>query len=151
VVSQINKPRDIAVAFSKPFRSVCSSCLVTFTFIDQSTEMLSLAPVSNSDVHNATKWLRPTKSVGLNGIPDFDTKGFPEIFVLVPVLKIFFLILAYFKVLFPTCGTKQLLSLFSKKEKLTMQTKTNSLFLVRMRTIQTERPPHVGEVSANFC
>jgi hypothetical protein len=25
------------------------------------------------------------------------------------------------------------------------------LFLVRMRTIQTERPPHVGEVSANFC
>jgi hypothetical protein len=90
VVSQINKPRDIAVAFSKLFRSVCSSCLVTFTFIDQSTEILSLAPVSNSDVRNATKWLWPTKSVGLNGIPDFDVKDLPEIFVLVPVLKIFF-------------------------------------------------------------
>jgi hypothetical protein len=27
----------------------------------------------------------------------------------------------------------------------------NSLILVRKRTIQTERPPHVREVSANFC
>jgi hypothetical protein len=29
--------------------------------------------------------------------------------------------------------------------------KTNSVVLVRKRTIPTERPPHVGEVSANFC
>jgi hypothetical protein len=28
---------------------------------------------------------------------------------------------------------------------------TNSVALVRERTIPTERPPHVGEVSANFC
>jgi hypothetical protein len=28
---------------------------------------------------------------------------------------------------------------------------TNSVALVRKRTIPTERPPHVGEVSANFC
>ena len=28
---------------------------------------------------------------------------------------------------------------------------TNSVALVRERTIQTERPPPVGEVSANFC
>jgi hypothetical protein len=27
---------------------------------------------------------------------------------------------------------------------------TNSAVLVRKRTIPTERPPHVGEVSANF-
>jgi hypothetical protein len=27
----------------------------------------------------------------------------------------------------------------------------NSVALVRERTIQTERPPPVGEVSANFC
>jgi hypothetical protein len=27
---------------------------------------------------------------------------------------------------------------------------TNSVVLVRKRTIPTERPPHVGEVSANF-
>jgi hypothetical protein len=28
---------------------------------------------------------------------------------------------------------------------------TNSVALVRERTIPTERPPLVGEVSANFC
>jgi hypothetical protein len=28
---------------------------------------------------------------------------------------------------------------------------TKSVALVRKRTIPTERPPHVGEVSANFC
>ena len=29
--------------------------------------------------------------------------------------------------------------------------KENSVALVRERTIPTERPPPVGEVSANFC
>jgi hypothetical protein len=29
--------------------------------------------------------------------------------------------------------------------------KLNSVALVRERTIRTERPPPVGEVSANFC
>jgi hypothetical protein len=29
--------------------------------------------------------------------------------------------------------------------------RTNSVGLVRKRSVQTERPPHVGEVSANFC
>jgi hypothetical protein len=28
---------------------------------------------------------------------------------------------------------------------------TNSVAIVRERTIPTERPPNVGEVSANFC
>jgi hypothetical protein len=32
-----------------------------------------------------------------------------------------------------------------------LQTKLNSVALVRERTIPTERPPPVGEVSANFC
>ena len=31
------------------------------------------------------------------------------------------------------------------------KTKLNSVALVRERTIPTERPPQVGEVSANFC
>jgi len=31
------------------------------------------------------------------------------------------------------------------------KTKLNSVVLVRTRTIPTERPPPVGEVSANFC
>ena len=33
----------------------------------------------------------------------------------------------------------------------TNKTKLNSVALVRERTIPTERPPPVGEVSANFC
>jgi hypothetical protein len=57
-----------AEAFSKNFQSVCSSsCPGNFPFINQSTEVLSGAPVSNSDVHNAIKRLRPAKSVGLDG------------------------------------------------------------------------------------
>jgi len=31
------------------------------------------------------------------------------------------------------------------------KTKLNSVALVRERTVPTERPPPVGEVSANFC
>jgi hypothetical protein len=31
------------------------------------------------------------------------------------------------------------------------KTQINSMALVRKRTIPTERPPHVGEVSANLC
>ena len=34
---------------------------------------------------------------------------------------------------------------------LLLLTKLNSVALVRERTIPTERPPPVGEVSANFC
>jgi hypothetical protein len=32
-----------------------------------------------------------------------------------------------------------------------LQTKLNSVALVRKRTIPTERPPLVGEISANLC
>jgi len=32
-----------------------------------------------------------------------------------------------------------------------LKLKLNSVALVRERTIPTERPPPVGEVSANFC
>jgi hypothetical protein len=45
-------------------------------------------PVANSDVHNATKRLRPTKSVGLDGIPSFVIKGCSEIFA--PIVKFIF-------------------------------------------------------------
>ena len=37
----------------------------------------------------------------------------------------------------------------NKKKK--EEEKKNSVALVRKRTIPTERPPPVGEVSANFC
>jgi hypothetical protein len=45
-------------------------------------------------------------------------------------------------------------AMFQKKvvEKIETHTKKlNSVALVRERTIPTERPPPVGEVSANFC
>jgi hypothetical protein len=38
----------------------------------------------------------------------------------------------------------------SNSDQILLQT-TNSVVLVRKRTIQTKRPPLVGEVSANFC
>jgi hypothetical protein len=41
---------------------------------------------------------------------------------------------------------------FKKRlKRLIKKLKQNSVALVRERTIPTERPPPVGEVSANFC
>jgi len=40
---------------------------------------------------------------------------------------------------------------YNKKLDATKLTKLNSVALVRERTIPTEQPPPVGEVSANFC
>jgi hypothetical protein len=85
----INKPRDVGEAFATHFQSVYgSSCSGTFPFINQSTDVLPLAPISNSDVPNAIKRLRSTKSVGLDGISSFIIKGCSDIFV--PVLKFIF-------------------------------------------------------------
>jgi hypothetical protein len=72
--------------------------------------MLSLIPVSNSDVQNAIKRLRASKSAGLDGIKSFVTRSCSEIFL--PV------ILTYLRILFLTCGSKQALFLFSKEEEL---------------------------------
>jgi hypothetical protein len=47
----INLPHAFTEAFSKYFQPVySSSCPRTFPFINQSTEALSLTPVSNSEV-----------------------------------------------------------------------------------------------------
>jgi hypothetical protein len=52
----LNKPRDIAEAFSKHFQSVySSSCYRTYSSVNQGAEILHLAPISNSDVQNAIK------------------------------------------------------------------------------------------------
>ena len=42
-------------------------------------------------------------------------------------------------------------SVESDNNKILYELKLNSVALVRERTIPTERPPPVGEVSANFC
>jgi hypothetical protein len=52
----INKTRNIDEAFSKHFQSVyITSCPGTFPFIIQTTEVLSWAPILNSDVHIHSK------------------------------------------------------------------------------------------------
>jgi hypothetical protein len=50
-----------------------------------------------------------------------------------------------------TTTTSTLCFHFACPNLLHIQTKVNSVVLVRERTILTERPPLVGEVSANFC
>jgi hypothetical protein len=62
----LHNPYDITEAFSEHFQSIyvtSSSCPVTFTTGNHCTDILPVACVSTSDVHNAIKRLRPTKSV----------------------------------------------------------------------------------------
>jgi hypothetical protein len=66
------------------FKNIFSRLIVVlaqepFFFFYQSTVVLPLAFVSNSDVRNATKRLRPTKSAGRDGISSFVIKGCSEI------------------------------------------------------------------------
>jgi hypothetical protein len=56
--------------------------------LNKCTEVLSLAPISNSDAQNAIKCLPPFKSVGLDGIPSICFPGCSAIFV--PVFKFIF-------------------------------------------------------------
>jgi hypothetical protein len=54
----LNKPHDIAEAFSKHFESVynnSSPCSDTFPFVKHCTENLPLDSISNSDVQNTIK------------------------------------------------------------------------------------------------
>jgi hypothetical protein len=86
-----NKPHDIAEAFSKHIQSVYSSSCPhfdTFSSVKHCTENLPLAFISDFDVQNAIKRLRPTKAVGLDGIPSYVIKGCSEMFV--PVLRFIF-------------------------------------------------------------
>jgi hypothetical protein len=54
----------------------------------RSSDSLLRASVSDSDVRKATRRLRQSKSVGLDGIPAFIIKGCLD--VLIPVLKFIF-------------------------------------------------------------
>jgi hypothetical protein len=60
-------------------------CPVVFSTILSSSEFLTSASVSDSDVIKAIKRLRPSKSAGLDDIPGFIIKGCTDIFV--PILK----------------------------------------------------------------
>jgi hypothetical protein len=80
------KPDDVADEFSKRFQSVYNNpCPAVFPTLLSSSEFLTLASVSDSDVIKAIKRLRPSESVGLDDIPGFIIQGCTDIFV--PILK----------------------------------------------------------------
>jgi hypothetical protein len=69
-------PDDIAEAFAKYFYTSYSRISPPLTSIpDYCSEFLPLAPVSDLDIQKIVKRLKPTKSVGLDDIPGFITKG----------------------------------------------------------------------------
>ncbi|PNF33582.1 hypothetical protein B7P43_G14684 [Cryptotermes secundus] len=109
------KPNDIDDEFSKHFQAVYHNPgPIVFPNLLSSSEFLPLASLSESDVMKAIKRLRPSKSVGVDDIPGFIIKGCTDIFV--PILKhIFNLSLSQHYL--PPYGSKQQLSLFSKKAK----------------------------------
>jgi hypothetical protein len=83
------EPCNVADELSKHFQSAYNNpCPVVFPNLSSSSEFLSLAPVSDSDVFQAIKGLRPSKSVGVDDNPGFIIKGCTDTFV--PVLKYIF-------------------------------------------------------------
>lgn len=85
----LSQPREDAEAFANYFKSVFNNPYLRDSSTSfQSSDSLSLAPVSDSDVFKAIKRLRPSKSVGIDNIPAFIIKGCSDIFV--PVLKFIF-------------------------------------------------------------
>jgi hypothetical protein len=104
------KPHDVADEFSKYFQSVYNNpCHIVFPTILSSSEFLPLASVSDSDIINGIKRLRPSKAVGVDDILGFIIKGCTDIFV--PVLKHIFN-LSLSRSIFPLYGSKQQLFLF---------------------------------------
>jgi hypothetical protein len=66
------QPNAVADAFAKHFKSVYNNhCSMDFPPLSQSSDILSLAPISDADVCKAIK---RSKSVGLDDIPGFITK-----------------------------------------------------------------------------
>jgi hypothetical protein len=80
------EPTEVADAFAKHFLSVYNiPCPGVSPLPSRSSEFLSLAPISELEMCKALKRLRPSKAVGLDGIPSFVIKSCSEIFI--PVLK----------------------------------------------------------------
>jgi Notch-like protein len=76
----------IIIIIAKNLQSVYNTpCTGVFPSLSQSSELLSLATISELDICKALRRLRQCKSVGLDDIPGFVIKGCSEIFV--PVLK----------------------------------------------------------------
>jgi hypothetical protein len=82
----LSQRNDVVDEFSKHFQSVYNNPYpAVFPNLLSSSEFLTLASVSDSDVIKAIQHLRPYKSVGLDEIPGFIFKGCADIFL--PILK----------------------------------------------------------------
>jgi hypothetical protein len=84
--AHLDEPSAVADAFAKHFQSVCNNhCPMDFPSLSQSSEFLSIAPISDFEVCKAIKRLKPSKSVGLDDISRFVIKGCSAIFI--PILR----------------------------------------------------------------
>jgi hypothetical protein len=84
--AHLDEPSAVAAAFAKHFQSVYNNhCPMGFPPLSQSSEFLSLAPISDLDVCKAVKRPKSSKSVGLDDIPGFVIKGCSGIFI--PILR----------------------------------------------------------------
>jgi hypothetical protein len=89
----LSKHCEVTEAFDKNFQTVYNNFHSgDFPFLLQTSVLLSLASIFNSDVCKALKCLRPSESVGLDDIPAFIIKGWSEILYMFLNL---FLILAF--------------------------------------------------------
>jgi hypothetical protein len=82
------EPYQDAETFANHFKSVYDNTASKFpsnpvtSFDVASSDNLSLFPVTDADVRKAIRRLKPSESVGLDGIPGFIIKGCTDIFVL---------------------------------------------------------------------
>jgi hypothetical protein len=92
--THLAEPYQVAEAFANHLKSVYDntpskvSSNSIISYYVASTDNLSVLSVTDADVRKAIRRLKPSKSVGLDGIPGFIIKGRTHIFV--PLLKYIF-------------------------------------------------------------
>jgi hypothetical protein len=85
----VTDPKVIADAFAKHFASTFNANYQSITPANLITsDFLPTAPISAAEVSRAIKRLRPSKCVGLDGIPSFVIKGCSDVFT--PLLTYIF-------------------------------------------------------------
>jgi hypothetical protein len=85
----VTDPKNIADAFGNHFKSIVNTSCPTVTAPHSlMTDFLPTAPVSAAEVSKAITCLKPSKCVGLDGIPSFIIKDCLDIFI--PLLTYIF-------------------------------------------------------------
>jgi hypothetical protein len=81
----VTDPKNIDYAFANHFKSTVNTSCPTVTAPQPlTTDFLPTAPVSAAEVSKAVKRLKPSKCVGLDGIPLFNINGCSDIFIPLP-------------------------------------------------------------------